>query len=230
MADVRMNPDDSVADFQAFIDGVYREPNDKRFDLPDLLSNVERFGMRGLKGIRKERRAATRTNLLISLSWLVSMMNRLHVELEDELFERFPRRCTYCGTAPCSCSVDNPDERRDLDSDDASKPETIAGFQRMFDRIYPKGREDLDAAGVHLAEEVGELSEAVLAYRGRHATDQFEHLALEAADVYSCYMGVFNAWGVEAAEEIAEMYADACHVCHCAPCECGYTAILEFEA
>ena len=93
MASVR--PGITIKQYQDFVRDVYGKPNDLHFDLFDMTSNVERFAMRALKGIRKRDRERTRFNLLISLSRFMSTLNRLHINLEDDLFRRFPYLCSY---------------------------------------------------------------------------------------------------------------------------------------
>ena len=92
----------TIREYQNFVKEVYGLPNDRYFGVWDMISNVERFTMRGLKGIRKRNKEKTKINLLIAFSWFMSTMNRLHVDIENQVWERFPYLCSYCSSCPCS--------------------------------------------------------------------------------------------------------------------------------
>ena len=42
-----------IREFQSFISQVYGLPNDRHFELAEMHGNIQRFAMRGLKGIRQ---------------------------------------------------------------------------------------------------------------------------------------------------------------------------------
>ena len=187
MASVSENT--SIREYQSFINQVYGLPNDRHFGTWDMLSNIERFLMRGLKGIRKNNNDKTKTNLIISLSWLMSLLSQIHVDIEEELWKRFPYLCSYCGSLPCVCKTQKVQNRRGVRGDEKLRPKTFSGFQKMFEEIYPSSNRTVEHAGIHIAEEMGELSETILAYRGARDNIDFEHVALEAADLISCFIG-----------------------------------------
>lgn len=225
-----VSPDTTIREYQDFVREVYGKPNDLHFDLHDMMNNVQRFAMRGLKGIRKGDAEKTRANLIISMSWFISTLNRLHIDAEDALWKRFPYLCSYCATCPCSCREDKNTSRRDVPVDDSKRPRTLRGFQGMFEMIYPSRKRTLHKAGVHMAEEVGELSEALLAYRGEHREEHFEGVLLEAADLLSHYLCVFNSLGMDLAKEISVMFSENCHICKKVPCECDFSKVVSYES
>ncbi|EKD46211.1 MAG: hypothetical protein ACD_68C00100G0001 [uncultured bacterium] len=114
--------------------------------------------------------------------------------------------------------------------DDAKKPATLEGFQDMFNQIYPAEKRTLEHAGIHLAEELGEFSESLLTYRGGRKDDDFDNVKLEAADLYSCYMSVFNSLELSSAKELAKIFSHNCHQCNKAPCECSFTTITLYKS
>ncbi len=225
----RMKNDSSIADYQAFIETVWQIPNDRAFSAWDMLVNVERFLLRGIKGIRKEQPEKTKTNLLISLSWFISLMNQLHIDLGDQVWKRFSYHCSYCGYCPCACKAKKIQTRRRVKANPRLRPKTIQQFQQMFEAIYPAGSRTLDQAGIHLAEEIGELAEAVLTYRGAHRESDFTNVILEAADLFSCFMGVFNSLGADVAASLAKLFFRNCQVCHLAPCTCDFDQVMKFK-
>lgn len=228
MASVKQ--DITIKEYQGFVKEVYGLHNDRYFSNWDMISNVGRFAMRGLKGIRKEDRKKTRINLLISFSWFTSTMNQLHIDLENEVWQRFPFMCSYCASCPCVCKEEKVEERKEVVIDEEKRPRTLEDFQNMFNMIYPSEKRTLEHAGIHLAEELGEFSEVMLGYRGSHKDIDFRKIPLEAADIFSCFIGVFNSLGMSVAKELATMFFDNCHVCHKTPCQCDFSFITQFES
>lgn len=228
MASVQLNT--TIREYQTFVKEVYGLSNDRYFSTQDMLTNVERFVTRGLKGIRMGDKEKTKINLLISISWFMSMMNQLHINIENEVWKRFPYLCSYCALCPCFCKEKKLLERQKVFIDKKKRPKTLKEFQKMFLQIYPPQTRTIEHAGVHLAEEIGELSEAILTYRGAHKDKDFESIKLEAADLFSCFMGVFNSLGISIAKELSVMFSNNCHVCKNAPCTCSFIDIARFKS
>ncbi|HDZ54845.1 MAG TPA: hypothetical protein ENI19_00570 [Candidatus Nealsonbacteria bacterium] len=220
----------TINEYQDFVQKVYRLPNDRFFSSWDMLTNIERFITRGLKGIRKEDRDKTKVNLLISFSWLMSMMNQFHIGLENEVWKRFPYLCSYCASCPCSCKKNKVGKRQKVFVDEEKRPKTLKDFQVMFSEIYPSETRTLEHVGIHLAEEIGEFAEAILAYRGGHKEEDFNNIPLEAADLFSCFMGVFNSIEESMAKELSIMFSNNCYMCKNAPCTCSFKTIAEFKS
>lgn len=220
----------TIWDFQEYVRQVYGLNNDRHFSAWDMLINIERFVMRSLKGIRKGNEKKTRDNLLIAFSWFISLLNQLHIDIEKETWQRFPAQCSYCVSAPCRCKKIKIQKRQKPKVDLKKYPKSLAGFQAMFESIYPAGERNLEHAGVHLAEETGELAEALATYRGTHLDVDFSQVRLEAADFLSCIFGVFNSLGTDVAEELLKMFSRGCHVCHNIPCECEFDFVMKYKS
>jgi NTP pyrophosphatase (non-canonical NTP hydrolase) len=223
----RFATNDSLADYQKFVQDVYGLPDDRLYSIWDILTQQQRFTMRALKGIRKNDTEKVRTNLLIAFSWLMAIANRLHISMEDEVWQRFPYLCSYCGRKPCSCKTIKPSARLKVKSDPGKKPLSLEETQIMFQEIYPEETRTLADAGVHLAEEMGEVSEAVHNYLGQHLLKQFDEVRLEMADFVSCIFGIANSADINIAKELASMFSDNCHVCHKAPCICKFADVVQ---
>ena len=222
-------PDSTIRDLQGFVEKVYGVPDDRIYSLWDLLIQEERFAMRALKGIRQNDMQKLGHNLLISFSYLMSIANRLHIDVDEETWERFPGLCSYCGKQPCACQTTKPSTRRKITADENARPKTLAEVQSMFGMIYPTDKRTMADAGVHLAEEIGEVSEAIHNYLGEHREEQFDEVKLELADLVSCIFGVANSAHIDIAKEFSEMYRDNCHVCHHAPCTCTFSDIVRLR-
>jgi NTP pyrophosphatase (non-canonical NTP hydrolase) len=226
----RFNSKGSLSQFQNFNKEVYGLPDDRLFSLPDLLSNQERFAMRALKGIRKGEGDKLKSNLLVSFSWLAAIAGRLHIDMEEVTWRRFPSVCSYCGKQPCSCKKIKLKSRRRIIVKNSLKPKNLAGFQKMLSLIYPVNSRTLFEAGVHLAEEVGELNEVIHFFLGEHKAKYFEEIKKEIADVISCFFSVANSAKIDMAADLGKMYYNNCHVCHKAPCNCNFSSVAKFES
>ena len=219
----------TIRNFQEFVSDVYALPDDRLYSIWDLLTQEQRFSMRALKGIRKDDNEKIRINLVISLSWLMAIANRLHIDIEDEVWYRFPQRCSYCGKLPCACKAIKSSTRARFRRNYTLRPHGLGAFQKMFGDIYPADSRTLADAGVHLAEEVGEVSEAIHNFLGQHLQIQFDEVKLEIADLVSCIFGVANSARIDLSKELTEMYADNCHVCHRSPCACGFSEVIKLK-
>lgn len=219
----------SVSDFQKFIQDVYGLPDDRLFSLSDLVSNQERFTMRALKGIRKGDKEKLKLNLLIAFSWVFAIANRLKINVENNIWKRFPYVCSYCGKASCLCKKIKFLKRAKIIVRNNLKPKDLAGFQKMFEKIYPASTRNLVFAGVHLAEEMGELSESIHSFLGEHKQVQFVSIKEELADFISCIFGVANSAKIDMAKELEKMYCKNCHVCHNAPCSCKFSFVAKLR-
>lgn len=219
----------SLSEFQDFNHEVYGFIDDRLYSTLDLLIQQQRFAMRSVKGIRKGDIDKLKLNLIISLSWLAALANRLHISIENEVWKRFPARCSYCGEGSCVCGKTKPSKRKKIKVDNSLKPQNIAGFQKMFADIYPPQKRTLTHAGVHLAEEMGEVSEAVLVYLGQHTQKQFDKIKFEIADYISCLFGVANSADIDVAEGLEKLFYKNCHICHKVPCACSFTFVANLK-
>ena len=222
--------DTSIAEFQAFIKEVYGLANARFFSVSDMLTNIQRFLMRGIKGIRKGNNDKVVKNLIISSSWFMSLMNQYGINIEEEVWKRFPYRCSYCGTLPCSCKAAKTSERRQAVIDQTKQPKTLKDFQKMLAEIYPPTGRTLEHAGIHLAEEMGELAEAFWVFQSTHADADLANIVLEAADLVSCYLGVFNSMNIDFADELAKEFVSNCGSCKQCPCVCPFDRIAAFKS
>lgn len=226
----QVKPNTTIKEYQQFVQDVYGLSNIRDFTLQDMLTNVERFVTRGLKGIRKSDSKKIKLNLMISLRWFMLMQNQLQIDIEQEVWKRFPYMCSYCASRPCMCKAQKIQTRQKVTVDERKRPKTMEEFQKMFDEIYPASGRTLEHAGMHLAEEMGEIAESILAYRGSHEDESFKDILLECADFISCLMGVFNSLKINLPQEISIEFSENCHACKKAPCVCSFTDIMEFKS
>ncbi len=227
---IRLKKGASLKKLQDITYKIYGTANDRSFNTWDLFSNLEKFTMRALKGVRKKDKEKIRFNLVIAVGWLMALMNRFHVNLETAVWKRFPYKCSYCGQVACACKKKKPKKRPDVLKPTRKKPKNLKQFQSMFEKIYPSNRRSLDHAGIHLSEELGELSESIQAFFGTHNNKYFKIIVYESADFFSCLMGVFNSAGIDFEKAMLEFYSHNCHECKKAPCVCHFNEISEYES
>lgn len=214
--------------FQRFVGSVYGPPDDRWFDVADLVTNTHRFTARALKNIRQGDFQIAAFHIALAQSWLASIANRLDLNLDLVVWSNFAYRCPYCCGCPCCCPGHGDAAR-------LPRPAAIAEYQFMFAQIYPQSKGSLVRAASHMAEEMGELAEAVMIYRTGHTHEGLERVALETADYVSCALGVFNALGAtidlpetELEWTLQTVFCDGCHVCHCLPCTCEYEFVMAY--
>ena len=104
-------------------------------------------------------------------------------------------------------------------------PVSMADFQKMFSEIYPNSGRTLLSGGVHLAEEMGEIGEAIHNFLGQHKGNQLDQVALEIADYISCYFSLANSARIDIAKELEKKYFNNCHACHKEPCVCTFNFV-----
>jgi NTP pyrophosphatase (non-canonical NTP hydrolase) len=220
----------TISEYSTFVNTVYGIPNDRHYTSLDMLNNIQRFSMRAIKGIRKNSDEKVKVNILIAFSWYTSLMNRFHIDIADAVWDRFPYLCSYCGERPCACKSEKVESRRKITKDESVRPRTMEEYQQMFREIYPPERRTRQDAAIHLAEEVGELSEAFNLYMSDRSGELFQEVKFEAADFYSCIMGLLNSLDINFAEEVSEVFTDNCHVCHNAPCTCTFESVSTYDS
>lgn len=229
MKKISLKPGSSLQELQRANHQIYGLVDDRFYDVWGLLSNQERFMMRAIKGIRKGDKEKLRVNLNLATSWFLAVMNRLHIDLDDAVWNRFPYLCSYCGENTCQCKKIKPTKRAELTIDTSKHPKTLSEYQEMFEKIYPHSGRNLEHAGIHLAEEQGEVSEAFQVYIGQHNEEGFKEIIEESADYFSCVIGIYNSAEIDFEKEMLELYSNNCHVCHNVPCTCDFVTVAKFK-
>jgi len=214
---------DSLQDFQNLNKEIYSLTDDRNYTSTDLLSYLHCHITKILKAVRKEKYVNVGYNLCMGFSWAFAVANRFHICVADEMWKRFPGKCPYCGLTPCVCK-ERRDDRQDLPQGPlALRPVSVADWQRMFDSIYPNNT--IKDSAIHLAEEIGELSEAVRNYLAVHGDNYFDKIAEEMIDIFANLMAVANCLKLDLGSLSADYFAKGCPKCERSPCECGYVAI-----
>jgi len=137
------------------------------------------------------------------------------------MWRRFPGVCPYCLFAPCCCKQ-RPKKRRLTNGPGEKQPVSLREWQEMFAKVYPNV---VQVSAMHLAEEAGEVNEALLAHSATHNEVWFGKVIEELVDVVTNIFGVANCLGLDLATEMADYFSQGCPKCIRSPCECGYVLV-----
>ncbi len=156
----------------------------------------------------------------MAFSWSSTLANRFHIDLAKEMWKRFPGMCPYCKNAPCKCKTHRAKDRKNLNGEKRRKqPISLTEWQRMFAKIYPN---NITNSAMHLAEEAGEVDEAIRNYLATHSADWFDKIVEELVDVITNIWSVANCLKFNLVDGLVDYFMHGCPQCHEAPCRCGY--------
>ncbi len=174
-------------------------------------------------------------------AWYCALANRLNINLEDTLWQKYPGVCPRCMEHVCTCQrTPNDIDPQKLATLAAShlhqRPHSLRDWQAMFGNIYrgPSGaeaiapsRDRLAMVFSRMAEELGEVAEAILL---DEAIDHNVDIVVrnEMADLCAWIFALANnlqfvdptATGVTLADVSWNLYGGKCHRCQKAPCIC----------
>jgi len=234
MIDIKKLPLDRVAfhHLQALNEDVYGIQNGRVYGADAMCMKIVRYSTIAIKGIRKGKPKDVHDGVIMAFSWAMAFSNRLKIDLDTEVWRRFPGVCPYCKGNICSCK-ERASTRVEtvVETSGVKMPLSVQGFQLMFAEIYPQNT--LKDAGIHLAEESAELLEAYLDYAARHTEPDFEEVLIELVDVVANLFAVASTIAelgvgkMEIAEDFIKIFGSGCPKCHSAKCACGFTTTAD---
>lgn len=190
---------------------------DKRLYSPaDLLLHAFEETAVIAESFRKESQAEIQPAIARFCAWIMAFCNDQHIDLQNAVFSKYHGICPYCGAYQhCSCISAETKPRKWRRDPSAKAPNTLAEWQRMFDRIYGRvnrvaGREK---CWLHVHEELGEISQA---FRLR----QRNPLRHELADIFAWLMAFCNHLNLHLDDVILAEYPGRCDVCKRSKCKC----------
>jgi NTP pyrophosphatase (non-canonical NTP hydrolase) len=194
-------------------------------------------GLSSLASSKSKKGVDAQAYIVKALAWWLSLCGKLGVRsVEEMLWDKFPGVCTYCQKKPhdsdiClerkAASGGPPWEVLAVMGEKAERPKRLRDWQSMFAQIYPvQQTEDYGPSFARLAEELGELAEAV-----RIFSSEPGYLLSEAADVFAWIMHIQNILhsksGTNAArrgealeQTFARSYPNGCVACSKKLCAC----------
>lgn len=230
----------SLDDWYRLSNRIFWNQNFQRDPSAIFAHLVEVIG--GLSALASSKRKAgtnPETYIVKALAWWLALCGKLGVRsVEDMLWDKFPSACPYCQQSP-----HNPDvctERKAASVGPlweqlaalgqraaGNRPKRLKHWQLMFSRIYPAQQtEDFGRSFARLAEELGELAEAVRVFRAEPG-----YVLSEAADVFAWLMHIQNIIDSKASVTLAnrgdvlelafaKAYPDGCPACGKRQCAC----------
>ncbi|MDP2641097.1 MAG: hypothetical protein Q8P39_00955 [Candidatus Yanofskybacteria bacterium] len=183
-----------------------------------LLHIVKQMG-RIAKALRREDQKDLLRALPRFYIWVVSFCVMYRIDLEEAVWNKYKGCCPYCGaTEHCSCASNSTKPAQWYRNESVMRPRTVAEWQEMFRRIYGETNHTLSLTeiGLHLAEEVGEVSEAFY-LRER---DGEAPLHYEIADTIAWLFALANRLGIDLGALSWEAYPGVCDTCRMRECAC----------
>ena len=166
---------------------------------------------------KRDWREGLHSGLPAVLAWVLALGDKLDFSVEEATWAKFPGLCPYCFEAseerrlhevaltfpgpspgrtvrPCACGWAKVGRYADADlrleplrAERGPMPETLAGWQAMFDGVYGRRHGgSVEALAFHFVEELGEVAAEIL---GREAGKCEQ----EVADVVSWVFSLANA-------------------------------------
>jgi hypothetical protein len=234
----------SEVELSLSLDGLYRELNgiyiDANFyrDEYHMFSHlVEIVGaLSDLASSKKKPGFSMEKYMPKACAWWIALAGKVGVRsVETMIWYKYPYICPYCRSCPHIPGVcdeekaNNRGPRWDAIEQNMkanSMPSTLAEWQRMFYKLYPpQSIEQYDQVFARLAEEMGELAEAVRVRRYLPG-----YFVSEASDVFAWLMHLQNLYQVRQwgptidfnvlSGWIAAAYPGGCSECMQAVCVC----------
>ncbi len=208
----------SLKEWQKFSEEVYGEKNKRDYTLKDLVLRLcEEVGCIS-EALRKDSDQEIVKAIPRFFVWLLAFSVMYPTDIEGTVWDKYNGCCPYCGASVnCFClSVEaKPDRWYKSDKD---MPKSLSDWQKMFSDIYGRINNILPkvSVGLHLAEEVGELS---MAFRLRQREGE-TNLFNEMADVMAWLFSLCSRVGVDLAKETWKKYPGICDTCISPKCEC----------
>lgn len=214
----------TLREFQAMFGHIYDDKNREWYSDQDLVSRqIEIAGLMG-EIARKDYRSDVPLQLSSVFSWLCGAANRLHIDLHEALWHKYPGVCSYClKSENCICKIEHPSRaddhertlrghRRDRDN---REPITLADHQAFHARLYSHHHKNeiLHVMALHLVEEATEVSMA-------HRHQDMDAVKEEMADVLSRIFALATRLEFDLANAVWHYYPYECVTCHSQKCVC----------
>jgi pyrimidine deaminase RibD-like protein/NTP pyrophosphatase (non-canonical NTP hydrolase) len=172
-----------------------------------------------------------------ALAWWFALCGKVGIRsVGDLLWLKFPRVCPYCQKEEHDSTICSKKKRENpiplwaelkALGRNKKRPSSLGEWQRMFRGIYkPHHKAEFESTFARLAEELGELAEAVRVFPAAPG-----YFVSEAADVFAWLMNIQNnidfrdekpeeSYGLLLEETFCKSYPDYCKDCRRPRCIC----------
>lgn len=231
-----------LSDWQKMFMEIYfptRNYGRSRYEL--FTHMVKVFGAGSHFLFRKHDPAGTQRYLAKVFAWYCALATRVGVNVENALWEKYPRACPRCLADVCECGqIPEPIQVERLQAialeRTPQRPTSLRQWQAMFANLYKgplgssniaQGRDRVALVFARIAEELGEVGEAILIDASIDANAEFI-VRNEMADLGAWIFALANntqhiceaGEGTYLADEVWDYYPGKCHYCQEVPCLC----------
>jgi len=208
-----------IEDLICTVDKIYGVQDDRLYDLEDHFYYERKFLLRYTQSAKKEYKMQ---NLVISLAWFLGAMKRFHIDLDKELFKRYPYKCPFCLGLPCVCeSAETQDKKTQKVGRPTSRPpKTINDWQNLALKIYPNDNLQLINKELFFAQDKSHY--LFRSFRRTLGKTKIKEIANGAADYFMIILRLFNLLGKDLSREFKYYFGKGCYICHKSPCQCYY--------
>ncbi len=199
---------------------IYAEKDKRDYTTKDLVLRLSEEMALIAESLRKEAREELVYRVPRLFVWLFAFCSMHSLDLEDTLWSKYRGCCPYCGAkTSCFCIANESKGHLYHAEDDVARPVTVSEWQQFLFRIYGRINKllPLTTVGLHLAEEVGELSRA---FRLQER-DGKKPLCDEVADTMAWLFALSSKLHIDLGEVMWEAYPGVCDVCCRPKCECS---------
>ena len=234
MTEQRNSMPTTFGEWQEMFKVIYGDRNDEAYKGRGvLLLKLVAESKEIMKAIRKGKLLDLQQHIPDFFAWVFAYSNRHKIDLDIELWKKYPGVCPHCFVSQdCGC-FDTP--HGDVDksrlaayiNDTSNRPVSLAGWVLMLDRIYGKanGRKDIDATklGLHLLEEITEVADVALIDYAR----QKDETADVVAWLFALSREVMKNYPEFSLDDaLYEQYSHVCSTCQKEKCNCPLERIL----
>lgn len=199
---------------------IYGIPNDRRFSVQDLLYYIQKYLFLYLNSSQKKNSKKTTQNLAIAFSWFLALINRYHIDLEHQVWKRFPYKCPLCLSIPCECRSINNATQFKTGRPPSRMPESLDDWQLMFKKIYQD--KNLDELNIKFLQKLDNLIRSTRLFIKEKAKKHFFDIEKNSADFFSFFFRTFNLLSKSLEKQFVVMHEDGCYECHKTPCICNF--------
>jgi pyrimidine deaminase RibD-like protein/NTP pyrophosphatase (non-canonical NTP hydrolase) len=242
-------PERSAADIAKLknrsLDEIYRSANKTYWnqnyhrDASSIFAHLVEVvgGLSALASSKKKSGVTPEGHIAKAFAWWLALCGKLGVKsVEQMLWDKFPSVCPYCQKRPHDPDICHFEKAKHHGPNwpalstlggTQERPKRMRDWQKMFSSIYPAQQtEDYGPSFARLAEELGELAEAVRVFRTEPG-----YVLSEASDVFAWLMHIQNILdsknlvppakrGDALEASIAQSYPGGCSECGHAVCAC----------
>ncbi|MFC1651884.1 hypothetical protein ACFL24_01865 [Patescibacteria group bacterium] len=206
---------------QNLIQDIYGIPDDRLYEIEDLLYYEQKFILRYIQLLRSKDNEGITENLIVAIAWFMALMNRYHFDLEKITWKRYSYKCPFCMDIPCSCSEKGDPKAKKTGRPTSRKPKSLKEWQEVIKKIYPD--ENINEINFKLLYQNNNLDYSFRNFLRRKENKFFQEVETQSADCLVLFIRALNALEIDLEKEFDKFFSDGCYVCHKTPCECNYT-------